>query len=205
MLRVEGARLRYPPGALVILTGLPGAGKTTLLRRLYGMHGAESLPVTSGAVAVIDSAQSKRHWQGRLAWAPYPVRRAVVFVTHVTRIRQALTQGHAVVAHNRGCGPYVLRGFAWLARRHGADFHLLLLDAPPDEALAGQRARGRVVAARTFARHQRRWDSLLTRVKGGDPAPAAGARIMDRAEAGLLEAIVFDSISGTGPRRPSRT
>ncbi|TYB61024.1 ATP-binding protein [Nonomuraea sp. PA05] len=198
---MDGARLRYPPGALVILTGLPGAGKTTLLRRLYGMDGAESLPINSGTAVVIDSAQSRRHWNGRLTWAPYPVRRAVVFVTHLTRIRQALTQGHSVLAHNRGCAPYVLRGFAWLARRHGADFHLLLLDAPAEEALAGQRARGRVVAARTFARHQRRWDSLLTRVKGGDPAPAAGARIVNRAEAGLLEAIVFDSAGGVDPRR----
>ncbi|GAA2845336.1 AAA family ATPase [Nonomuraea rubra] len=198
-MRVVGARLRYPPGALVILTGLPGAGKTTLLRRLYDLHGTESLPVTSGTVVVIDSSQSRRHWDGRITWAPYPVRRAVVFVTHLTRIRQALTQGHSVVAHNRGCGPYVLRGFAWLARRHGADFHLLLLDAPPGEALAGQRARGRVVAPRTFARHQRRWDCLLARVKGGDPAPAAGAYIVNRAEAGLLEAIVFDPPPGVDP------
>ncbi|MEV4169003.1 AAA family ATPase [Nonomuraea sp. NPDC049709] len=198
--------MRYPPGSLVILTGLPGAGKTTLLERLYGLHGAESLPVVAGTAVVIDSSQSRRHWQGRLTWAPYPVRRAVVFVTHVTRIRQALTQGHAVVAHNRGCAPYVLRGFAWLARRHNASFHLLLLDAPADAALAGQLARGRVVAPRTFARHQRRWESLLTRVKGGDPAPAMGARIVDRAEAGLLEAIVFDPARGVdpGPRRSFR-
>src|ERR1700754_2533327 len=87
---VQGAKLRYPPGALVILTGLPGAGKTTLLQRLYGMHGAESLPVIAGTVVVIDSSQARRHWYGRLGWAPYPVRRAVVFVTHLTRIRQAL-------------------------------------------------------------------------------------------------------------------
>ncbi|SEG85295.1 Predicted kinase [Nonomuraea solani] len=186
--------MRYPSGSLVILTGLPGAGKTTLLQRLYGLHGAESLPVAAGAAVVIDSSQARRHWHGRLAWAPYPVRRAVVFVTHLTRIRQALISGHSVVAHNRGCGPYVLKGFAWLARRHGAGFHLLLLDAPADAALAGQRARGRVVAPRTFARHQRRWGSLVTRVKGGDPAPATGARLIDRVEAGLLEAIVFDEV-----------
>lgn len=190
---MEGARLRYPPGSLVILTGLPGAGKSTLLRRLYGLHGDESAPVTAGAVVVIDSSQSRRRWDGRLTWAPYPLRRAVVFVTHVNRIRRALAQGSSVVAHNRGCAPYVLRGFAWLARRHGADFHLLLLDAPPEEALAGQRARGRVVSPRTFARHQRRVRSLLTRVKGGDPAPAAGAHVIDRAQADLLESIVFDA------------
>jgi predicted kinase len=184
--------VRFPSGSLVILTGLPGAGKTTLLQRLYELHGAESAPVARDAVMVIDSSQSRRHWDGRLTWAPYPVRRAVVFVTHVTRIRQALAGGHSVVAHNRGCAPYVLKGFAWLARRHGAAFHLLQLDAPPEAALAGQRTRGRVVPPRTFARHQRRWAGLVARVKNGDPAPAAGALIVDRAEAALLEAIVFD-------------
>jgi predicted kinase len=194
--------LRYPPGSLVILTGLPGAGKTTLLQRLYGLHGAESLPVTVGAVVVIDSVQSRQHWYGRLDWAPHPLRRAVVFATHLSRIRQALTRGHSVIAHNRGCAPYVLRGFAWLARRHRANFHLLLLDAPAEAALEGQQARGRVVAARTFARHQRRWTSLVTRVKDGDPAPAIGARIVNRTEAALLEAIVFDE-ARTG-LRPTR-
>ncbi|WP_328808324.1 AAA family ATPase [Nonomuraea antri] len=186
-----GAVLRYPPGSLVILTGLPGAGKTTLLSRLYGLHGAESLPVPAGEAVVIDSFQSRRHWEGRLVWAPYPVRRALVFVTHVGRIRGALARGQSVIAHNRGCAPYVLRGFAWLARRHGAVFHLLLLDTPPDQALAGQRERGRVVAARTFARHQRRWETLLDRVKGGDPAPASAARVLDRAGADLLGHILF--------------
>jgi predicted kinase len=193
---VRDATLRYPPGSLVVLTGLPGAGKTTLLRRLYGLHGAESLPVVSGTAVVIDSGQSRLRWDGRLVWAPRPVRRAVVFATHVSRIRRALAQGQAVVAHNRGCGPHVLRGFAWLARRHRASFHLLLLDAPPEEALAGQHARGRVVAAGTFARHRRRCEDLLARVKDGDPAPAAGARVVTRAEADLLEHIRFDELSG---------
>ncbi|WP_241563911.1 AAA family ATPase [Nonomuraea polychroma] len=195
---VQGAMVRYPSGSLVILTGLPGAGKTTLLRRLYGLHGAESAPVARDRVMVIDSYQSRRHWDGRLPWAPYPVRRAVVFVTHLTRIRRALAGGQSVIAHNRGCGPYVLRGFAWLARRHGAAFHLLLLDAPAEVAVAGQRARGRVVAPRTFARHQRRWADLVARVKNGDPAPATGARIVDRAEADLLASIVFDGTAASG-------
>ncbi|MEU6710618.1 ATP-binding protein [Nonomuraea sp. NPDC046802] len=185
--------LRYPPKSLVIVTGLPGAGKTTLLERLYGLHGGETLPVTAGTVVVIDTAQSRRHWYGRLTWAPYPLRRAVVFATHLRRIRQALARGHSVVAHNRGCGPYVLKGFAWLARRRGASLHLLLLDTPPREALAGQQARGRVVQPRTFARHERRWNTLITQVTGGDPAPASGAYVVSRAQADLLEAIVFDA------------
>lgn len=64
--------VRYPSGSLVILTGLPGAGKTTLLQRLYGLHGAESAPVAKDTVMVIDSSQSRRHWDGRMTWAPIP-------------------------------------------------------------------------------------------------------------------------------------
>ncbi|MER6508153.1 ABC transporter ATP-binding protein [Nonomuraea sp. NPDC001636] len=190
---MQRATLRFPPGSLVVLTGLPGAGKTTLLRRLYGLHGAESAPVAADAVVVIDSGQSRLRWDGRILWAPRPVRRAVVFATHLSRISRALAGGRAVLAHNRGCATYVLKGFAWLARRQRASFHLLLLDAPPEAAVAGQHARGRVVAPRTFARHRRRWESLLARVTGGDPAPAVSAHVLTRAEADLLEHIVFDS------------
>ncbi len=185
--------LRYPPRSLVILTGLPGAGKTTLLRRLYGLTGAEGSPAVSGPAVVIDSAQSRLRWRGRLDRLPKPLRTAAVFATHVTRIARALAAGHAVVAHNRGCAPYVLRGFAWLARRHGAGFHLLLLDASPEAALAGQQARGRVVAPATFVRHRRRWEALLTRARAGDPSPAASAHVMTRADAARLTAIHFDA------------
>ncbi|NUR92974.1 MAG: AAA family ATPase [Nonomuraea sp.] len=188
---MQGATLRYPPGSLVVLTGLPGAGKTTLLRRLYGLDGAENVPVMAGATVVIDSGQSRLRWDGRITWAPRAVRRAVVFATHVRRISRALALGRSVVAHNRGCGPYVLAGFAWLARRRRASFHLLLLDAPPQDAIAGQHARGRVVAPRTFDRHRRRCERLLAQVRNGDPAPASTARVITRAEAGLLEHIVF--------------
>ncbi|MCA2226417.1 AAA family ATPase [Nonomuraea aurantiaca] len=184
--------LRYPAGSLVILTGLPGAGKTTLLRRLYALDGTESRPVVAGGVVVIDSAQSRLRWSTSLGWAPKPVRTAVVFTTHVWRIGRALRGGTAVIAHNRGCGSAVLHGFAWLARRSAVPFHLLLLDAPPADALAGQQARGRVVARRTFALHHRRWEALLGRVRAGRTSPATGAHVLDRPTADLLEGIHFD-------------
>jgi len=183
--------LRYPAGSLVILTGLPGAGKTTLLRRLYALDGTEAVPVTVGEATVIDSMQSRLRWAGRLGWAPKPVRTGVVFATHLWRIRAAVRSGRSVVAHNRGCGPAVLRVFAWMARRSGAAFHLLLLDVAPEAALAGQHARGRVVPERTFARHRRRCRRLLARARAGDPTPAAGAHVLDRASANVLTSIRF--------------
>lgn len=185
--------LHYPAGSLVILTGLPGAGKTTLLRRLYGLDGTERAPVAAAGATVIDSAQSRGRWAGRLGWAPKPVRTGVVFVTHVWRIRRALRSGEAVIAHNRGCGPMVLRLFARLARGAGAPFHLMLLDATPEAALAGQRARNRVVGSRTFAYHRRRWEALAAGARAGLAAPAAGALLIDRTAAGLLTGIRFDA------------
>ncbi|GAA4512318.1 MULTISPECIES: AAA family ATPase [Nonomuraea] len=184
--------LCYPAGSLVIITGLPGAGKSTLLGRLYPLTGAESSPVRAGGATVVDSMQSRLRWAAALAWAPKPVRTAVVFVTHIRRIRAALGRGESVVAHNRGCGPLVLRGFARLARRAGAGFHLVILDVPAGAAMAGQRARGRVVPWRTFARHRRHCAALLARVRAGDPAPAATARVLDRETAARLAGIRFE-------------
>ncbi|MGN9783449.1 AAA family ATPase [Nonomuraea sp. ZG12] len=184
--------LRYPAGSLVILTGLPGAGKTTLLRRLYSLDGTETAPVTAGEATVIDSMQSRLYWADRLGWAPKPVRTGVVFATHLWRIRSAVRGGRSVIAHNRGCGPIVLRVFARMARRSGAGFHLLLLDVAPEAALAGQHARGRVVPERTFARHRRRCQRLLVRAKAGDAAPASGAHVLDRASANVLTSIRFE-------------
>lgn len=184
--------LSYPPGSLVVITGLPGAGKSTLLSRLYALTGTETAPVQAGGVTVIDSMQSRLRWASALAWAPKRVRTAVVFATHVRRIRAALRRGESVVAHNRGCGPLVLRAFARLARRAGAGFHLLVLDVPAEAAVAGQHARGRVVRARTFPRHRRHCAALLARARSGDPAPAATVQVLDREAAGRLPGIRFE-------------
>jgi energy-coupling factor transporter ATP-binding protein EcfA2 len=189
---VREKSLSYPTRTLVILTGLPGAGKSTLLCRLYGLTGKENEPVSAGGATVIDSMQSRLRWAGDLRWAPKPVRTLVVFVTHLSRIRAAVRAGGPVIAHNRGCGPIVLRSFAWMARRSGAGFHLLLLDVAPQDAMAGQRERGRVVPERTFARHRRRCRALLARARAGRPAPAAGAHVLDRRGADLLTAIHFE-------------
>ncbi|MFI6388524.1 AAA family ATPase [Nonomuraea sp. NPDC050547] len=190
----SGEALRYPPGSLVIFTGLPGAGKSTLLTRLYGLTGDEHEPVAVGPVRVIDSRQSRNRWGRRLSWAPKPVRTFVVYVGHVSRIGRELAAGHSVVAHNRGAWPHVLHGFAWLARRRGRPFHLILLDVDPRTALEGQHARGRVVPAATFDRHSRRWRRLLAQVRAGSPGPAASATVLDRAAADALRALVFEDV-----------
>ncbi|WP_245675030.1 AAA family ATPase [Herbidospora cretacea] len=183
--------LSYPPGSLVILTGLPGAGKTTLLRRLYRLRGDEDRPVVRDGLTVIDSYQSRLRWAAKLAWAPKPVRTAVVWVTHISRISRAMRTG-PVIAHNRGCAAPILHLLAWLAVRRGTRLHLLLLDTPADLAAAGQQSRGRVVPKATFGRHLRRWGRLLGRVQAGDPAPALTAHVVTRAGADRLKEVRFD-------------
>ncbi|GAA4087559.1 AAA family ATPase [Nonomuraea soli] len=186
---VATRKLTFRPGSLVIITGLPGAGKSTLLRRLYGLSGQEDRPHLHGPVSIIDSGQSRLTWAGRLSWAPKQVRTAVVWATHVGRISRALSAGRSVVAHNRGGHPLVLYGFAWLARRGG--LHLILLEVDPEQARQGQRSRGRVVPGPTFARHVRRHEALLARVRTGDLEPAASVTVLTRPAADLVEAIDF--------------
>ncbi|GAB1818540.1 AAA family ATPase [Herbidospora sp. RD11066] len=183
--------LSYPPGALVILTGLPGAGKTTLLRRLYDLRGDEVRPVDRNGLTVIDSYQSRLRWAVKLAWAPKPMRTAVVWFTHMSRISRAMRTG-PVIAHNRGCATLILHILSWLAVRRGTRLHLLLLDTPPELAVEGQQTRGRVVPKAAFGRHLRRWGKLLGRVQAGDPAPALTAHVITRAGADRLRQVRFD-------------
>jgi energy-coupling factor transporter ATP-binding protein EcfA2 len=185
--------LRYPAGSLVLVAGLPGAGKSTLLLRLYRLDGDETRPVAAGEVRVIDSRQSRNWWARYLGPIPPRVRTPLVHATHVWRIARALVAGHAVVAHTRGTWPHILHGFAWLARRRGNDLHLILLDVAPQTARAGQHSRGRVVTSIAFARHCRRWETLIERTRTGDLPPAASVTVLDRTAADRLDHIRFDA------------
>jgi predicted kinase len=185
--------LRYPAGSLVLLAGLPGAGKSTLLARLYRAHGDETGPVTADGVRVIDSRQSRNWWARYLGPVPPRIRTPLVHATHVWRIARALLEGHGVLAHTRGTWPQILYGFAWLARRRGTTMHLILLDVPPQDARAGQNARGRAVTAVSFARHRRRWRVLIGRARTGRLPPAASVTVLDRPAADVLRRIRFDA------------
>ncbi|MBB2910183.1 energy-coupling factor transporter ATP-binding protein EcfA2 [Streptosporangium becharense] len=185
--------LRYPAGSLVLLAGLPGAGKSTLLDRLYGLRGDEKEPVRADGAWVIDSRQARNWWAPHLRVLPPRIRIPFVYATHVWRIsRVLLGGGHGTVAHTRGTWPHILYGFAWLARRAGGEVHLILLDVDPEVAREGQVARGRVVTDATFARHCRRWRSIVGRARDGALPPAAGVTVLDRPGADRLRAIRFD-------------
>jgi len=189
---VPAVFLHYPVGSLVLLAGLPGAGKSVLMGRLYGVRGDETGPVIADGVRVIDSRQSRNWWARYLGPIPPRLRTPLVHLTHVWRIAWALLRGHSVLAHTRGTWPHILHGFGWLARRRGAGMHLILLDVPPPIARAGQYARGRTVTAATFARHRRRWRTLLHRARTDGLPPAVSVTVLDRPAADALRSIRFD-------------
>ncbi|GAB3655739.1 hypothetical protein GCM10027589_15030 [Actinocorallia lasiicapitis] len=173
------------------MAGLPGAGKSTLLRRLYGLNDLEDRPVAVGGALVIDSKQSRNWWERYLGAVPRRARIPFVYSTHVWRIGRSLTRGEAVVAHTRGTWPHLLYGFAWLARRMGTGLHLVLLDVAPQTALDGQHARGRILTSRAFLWHVRRWRKIIVRARTGVLRPATSVTVLDRDDAGRIEAIRF--------------
>lgn len=190
-----GAELRFPARSLVLVAGLPGAGKSTLLDRLYGMRGDEARPVRAGAVRVIDSRQARTWWARYLGSGgpvPYRARVPLVYATHVWRIARAVAGGQPVVAHTRGTWRFLMYAFAWLARRSGAQLHVILLDVPPPVARRGQHARGRVLTSVAFARHVRSWRPMVDRARTGALPPAASVTVLDRAAADRLRRIRLD-------------
>jgi hypothetical protein len=98
---------------------------------------------------------------------PYSLLRPVVHAWHLRRVVGAACRStDIVVATDPLTDPARLLLFRLVARLTGRSLHLVLVDATVAEALAGQAARGRPVAARRMARHVRRWERQRQRVVG---------------------------------------
>ncbi|MGW1676753.1 AAA family ATPase [Saccharopolyspora sp. NPDC002376] len=151
--------MRVGRRSLVVLAGLPGAGKSTVLGKISSDAG----------ISTLDSEQVRARLREVLpSWLPYRYYRPVVHLAHRTRIAWfCLTAPGPVVAHEpatRATTRAVLLVFGWMSRRQRV---LVWLHADPDDALAGQHQRGRLIRSTSFDRHVQRADRMHRRLSDG--------------------------------------
>jgi ABC-type cobalamin/Fe3+-siderophores transport system ATPase subunit len=156
---------------LVVIGGLPGSGKTTLLRRLR----AAQVPGVVG----YDSEDVAERFRRAGVRVPYRLLRPWVHAWHRLRVLRGIASSAPVVVltdpwNRAGWRAVVLRA----AARSGRDVRLVVVDASPAEAAAGQAARGRALSPAAMRRHAGR--------TAGRVADAAGALVLDRTEAARL-------------------
>ncbi|MFJ1863047.1 AAA family ATPase [Streptomyces sp. NPDC088097] len=176
----EPRGLGFTAGDIVVVSGLPGGGKSTLIKRAAEDGG-------------IDSQDTRERWERRMPrLLPYAVYRPLVRAAHYRGLWNRLRSGSSLVVHDCGTQVWVRSLLAAVARRRGASLHLLLLDTTPEEALAGQAARGRRVSAYAFGRHRSAVRRLLGEAEEGrPPAGCASVVLLDRASAAGVSAITF--------------
>ncbi|MCC3769841.1 ATP-binding protein [Streptomyces sp. UNOC14_S4] len=173
------ALFSYPPGAVVVVSGLPGSGKSTLLRRW------------SGAAAAVDPRDVHEACEAVMpARVPYAVYRPWARFEHFRWLRAGARTGEPLLVHDCGSRPWMRRYLARAVGRQGRELHVVLLDVGAAEALAGQEARGRRAPGRAFARHERRLRQLVRRLS------TEGAEVLPEA----VSVVLLDRTSRQRPR-----
>lgn len=152
---------------LLVVGGIPGAGKTTAIARATCHR---------GDVVVLDPDQVRQWFRARApVWLPYRCYRPAVHLLHHARVlraflvsglpgRRGAAHGPDLVVHSTATRPGRRAVLARLGRVTGHRTVLLLVDADPVHALAGQHDRDRIVPHRSFRRHCRRWQQLRAAV-----------------------------------------
>ncbi|MEV7024730.1 AAA family ATPase [Kitasatospora sp. NPDC093558] len=177
-----GFAVRYPAGAVVVVSGLPGAGKSTLLRRW-----------SADGVAVVDPRAVHEACEAVMpAWLPYAVYRPWARPRHALLLRSSVRRGGPLLVHDCGSRAWMRRWLAREAGRQGRELHLVLLDVGAGTALDGQHARGRHASTRVFARHRVGLARLSAALDHGDPVPeAASVLLLDAVSRSRATAVRF--------------
>lgn len=159
---------------LVVIAGLPGSGKTTLLRRVL----AADVPGVEG----YDSEDVAERFRRAGVRIPYPLLRPAVHGWHRWRVLRGIASDTRVVVLT---DPWTRAGWRTAvvraATRAGRSTRLVVVDASPAEAVAGQAARGRALSARAMRRHTNRWSR-----SAGDQPELSPALVLDRAHAARI-------------------
>lgn len=173
-------RVAVPGRALVLVGGMPGAGKSTLLAGL----------APDPRVVVLDSDVHRARLRRALPHARYGAYRWLVHLAHRCAVlRAACSRTEVVVVHLPATGPGTRAVLARLAALTGRRAHLLWLHVDAEQALHGQRVRGRVVGAGSFAGHAARAAATTADLLTGHVPPGwheVTVLDRDRARAGLV-------------------
>ncbi|WP_239476606.1 TGBp1 family protein [Nocardia arizonensis] len=183
--------LRYPATAALVVAGVPGAGKSTALSKFFGARPEDENPSAANGALVLDSHQARNRWRHRLGRLPYPLWRPVVHVVHYAAVKTALrdTRG-PVVIHDCATFGWVRTMIGRWAAGCGREVHLVMLDVPATDAMAGQRARGRRVNGVSFRLHVRRWRRLMGSPARLGPTPVSVV-LVDRPAVNAIRRITF--------------
>jgi predicted kinase len=167
--------LALPGRTLLLVAGMPGAGKSTLLA---------GLPRGRGLV-VLDSDEQRRALVRRLPGVTYRRYRWLVHLRHrLAVVRAALSSAPTVVVHLPATAGSARAAVALLAALSGRTAHLLWLHVEPEEAVRGQRDRGRLVPPRSFAGHARRALAATASLSRGRPSGWRTVTVVDRGRLG---------------------
>jgi hypothetical protein len=187
--------LVLPGRVLLLVAGMPGAGKSTLLRGVSPRPG----------LRVLDSDSYRSRMAKVMGPVPYAWYRPVVHAWHrLSVLVAAASTAGTVVVHLPATGTRTRAAVAGLAALTGRAPHLVWLHVDPDDALRGQRERGRVVPSSSFLGHARRAAATTAQLRAGHGTRGwRSVTVLDRAAA--RDGLRLDTAAPTPPPMPPPT
>jgi len=158
---------------VVLIVGIPGAGKTVLIDRA----------ASSSQWTVLDLDRFRRRLPASLRRLPIP------YPLFVLAMICAIALRPHVVAESRGTYAWLRRLVTACARIRRREAAIVLLDAPHEDAVAGQERRGRVAPATIMDRYTADWSRLLDAARSGVLAAEGWDEVvvLDRAQASSVD------------------